>query len=107
MLKKDGLYYFMWSSGDWTNNSYHVSYAVSSTPTGPFERKATILEAQEPTAVGPGHHGYLHLEDIDEWLIVYHRRIIGELDPGSRILCIDKLEIGDGEIKKVVMTNEW
>lgn len=104
MLKKDGLYYFMWSSGNWTDNSYHVSYAVSKSPTGPFKRKATILEAQEPTAVGPGHHSYLYLQDTDEWLIVYHRRIIGETDPGSRILCIDKLEIANGEIKKVFMT---
>lgn len=104
MLKKDGLYYFMWSSGGWTNSSYHVSYAVSTSPIGPFEKKSTILEAQEPIAVGPGHHSYLQLQDTDKWLIVYHRRIIGETDPGSRILCIDKLEVGNGNIKKVIMT---
>ncbi|TDQ43015.1 glycosyl hydrolase family 43 [Aureibacillus halotolerans] len=107
MLKKDGLYYFMWSMGNWTDGSYSVGYGVSESPFGPFENKGTVIQKQEPIADGPGHHGFLHLEDTDEWLIVYHRRIIGDRDPGSRILCIDKMDIRDGEIKPVTMTTEW
>jgi beta-xylosidase len=107
MLKKDGLYYFMWSMGGWTNGTYCVAYGVSENPTGPFENKATILAKQEPIAIGPGHHGYLHIPETDQWLIVYHRRIIGQNEPGCRVLCIDKMEIGNGEIKPVIMTNEW
>lgn len=107
MIKKDGLYYFMWSMGNWVDGSYRVAYGVSDNPLGPFENKGTILERQEPVAEGPGHHGYLHLPQEDEWLIVYHRRIIGEKDPGSRILCIDRMTIGDGVIQPVVMTDRW
>ncbi|MEK4510081.1 MULTISPECIES: glycoside hydrolase family 43 protein [Paenibacillus] len=107
MIKKDGLYYFMWSMGGWTNGTYCVAYGVSDNPLGPFENKGTILEKQEPIADGPGHHGYLHFPENDEWLIVYHRRIIGDNEPGNRMLCIDKMHIDAGEIKPVIMTDKW
>ncbi|MFC5652701.1 glycoside hydrolase family 43 protein [Paenibacillus solisilvae] len=107
MIKKDGLYYLMWSLGDWVNGSYRVAYGVSDNPLGPFDNKGTVLERQEPIAEGPGHHGFLHIPEEDEWLIVYHRRIIGDTEAGNRMLCIDKMEIGDGEIKPIVMTNSW
>jgi beta-xylosidase len=107
MLKKDGLYYLMWSLGGWGDGSYRVAYGVSTSPVGPFEHKGVILQKQEPVAEGPGHHGYLYLPETDEWLIVYHRRIIGETEPSSRILCIDRMVIEDGEIKPIVMTNAW
>lgn len=107
MIKKDGLYYLMWSQGDWVNGSYCVAYGVSEDPLGPFENKGIVLERQEPIAEGPGHHGFLHLPESDEWLIVYHRRIIGDPEAGNRMLCIDKMIVTDGEIKPIVMTNAW
>ncbi|NIK75102.1 beta-xylosidase [Paenibacillus castaneae] len=107
MIKKDGLYYLMWSMGDWVNGSYRVAYGVSDSPLGPFENKGTILQRQEPIAEGPGHHGFLHLPDEDEWLIVYHRRVIGDQEAGNRMLCIDKMVISDGAIQPIIMTDEW
>ncbi|CAI6074376.1 glycoside hydrolase family 43 protein [Cohnella sp. JJ-181] len=107
MIKKDGLYYLMWSMGGWTNGTYRVAYGVSGSPLGPFENKGTILEKQEPIAEGPGHHGYLHLQETDEWLIVYHRRTIGDTEPGHRQLCIDRMRIGGGRIEPVIMTDSW
>ena len=107
MIKKDGYYYFMWSAGNWTNGTYCVQYGLSKSPIGPFENKATILKRQPPIADGPGHHSCLHLVNSDDWLIVYHRRIIGDTDPGSRMLCIDRLPFADSEIKDVLMTNDF
>jgi len=104
MIKKDGKYFLMWSHGDWIDGTYSVAYGVSDHPLGPFESRGTVLSSQLPLAEGPGHHGYLQIQDTDEWLIVYHRRVIGNTDPGARVLCIDKLEFGDGAIKPVVMT---
>ena len=104
VLKRDDLYFLMWSEGDWINGTYRVAYGISDSPLGPFERQGTLLESQPPLAEGPGHHGYLHLPDTDEWRIVYHRRIIGQSDPGARMLCMDKLEFGSDRIKPVVMT---
>lgn len=107
MIRKDGRYYLMWSMGGWTNGTYRVAYGVSASPLGPFANEGTILERQEPVAEGPGHHGYLHLPDEDEWLIVYHRRIIGDKEPGNRVLCIDRMEFEAGRIKPVIMTDRW
>ncbi len=104
MLKKEGLYHFMWSMGNWTDGSYCVAYGTSESPLGPFPNKGTILERQDPVANGPGHHSYLHLPETDEWLIVYHRRIIGDTEASSRILCIDRMDIQDGKIQPVIMT---
>lgn len=107
MIKKEGLYYLMWSLGDWVNGSYRVAYGVSDSPLGPFENKGIMLERQEPVAEGPGHHGYLHLAASDEWLIVYHRRIIGDKEAGNRMLCIDRMSIANGVIQPIVMTDAW
>ncbi len=103
MLKRNGVYHFMWSEGNWTNGTYHICTSQS---TNPFEinpKGKVILESSE-IANGPGHHGYLNIEGTDEWLIVYHRRIIGDTEPGHRILCIDKLGFDGDEIIQVEMT---
>lgn len=102
MLKHDDNYYFMWSSGGWGDGSYRVNYCSAKSPLGPFEENTTILQSQPPLAEGPGHHGYIQTDD--KLLIVYHRRIIGDTNAGHRVLCIDKLEIENGEIKPVIMT---
>lgn len=104
MIKKGGKYFLMWSRGDWIDGTYSVAYGVSDNPHGPFESRGTVLSSQPPLAEGPGHHGYLHLPETDEWLIVYHRRVIGNTDPGARVLCIDRLEFEGDVLKPVVMT---
>ena len=105
MFIRNGKYYLMWSEGGWTNGTYKVAYAVSDNVLGPFERKATILEADEPIATGAGHHSVINIPDTDEWYIVYHRRPIPNLDRDHRVVCIDQLFFdADGNIKNVKMT---
>lgn len=107
MFKEGGLYYFMWSEGCWENGSYGVRYAVADSPFGPFACKGICLESQPPVAIGPGHNGYLHNPQTDEWFCVYHRRMIGEDDRGCRVLCIDRMRVGNGCIEPVRMTASW
>lgn len=106
MLKKDGVYYFMWSSGNWTDGTYCVQYCPSASPFGPFDTATTVLQAGA-IAEGPGHHGYLYHKESGQWLIVYHRRIIGDTAAGHRVLCIDKMHIAGGKIDAIAMTNSW
>jgi Beta-xylosidase len=107
MFIRNGKYYLMWSEGGWTNGSYKVAYAISDNVLGPFERKATILEADEAIATGAGHHSVMNIPGTDEWYIVYHRRPIPNLDRDHRVVCIDKLFFEtNGDIKKVKMTFE-
>ena len=105
VFKKDGLYYFMWSSGSWTNETYGVNYGTSDSPYGPFEKKAKILSQNPEIATGPGHNGYLELDD-GKMLIVYHRHPLDSKEAGCRVLCIDKMDVQNGVIAPVVMTNE-
>ncbi len=105
MLKKDGVYYFMWSVGGWGNDSYGVCYGRAETPFGPFPKEAQILKTDYAVAKGPGHHGFLRDEaDPAVWYIVYHRRPLTETDCNSRQVCIDRMEFApDGSILPVKM----
>lgn len=107
MIKCKDTYLFTWSSGGWTNGTYHVNAAVSKSPLGPFENPTTVVERDGVVADGPGHHGFLHVEETDEWFLVYHRRIIGDLEPGHRVLCIDRMNVSPEGIEQVTMTNEF
>jgi len=106
MLKKDGLYYFMWSRGNWQNETYAVCYDTSVSPLGPFRKSGEVLKSDPAIANGPGHHGYLEIPNSDEWLCVYHRRPLDANEHGCRVVCIDKMQIKDGKIAQVKMTNQ-
>jgi beta-xylosidase len=107
MFIRNGKYFLMWSEGGWTNGTYKVAYAVSDNVLGPFERKSTILEADESIATGAGHHSVMNIPGTDEWYIVYHRRPIPNLDRDHRVVCIDRLFFDENDnIKNVKMTFE-
>lgn len=107
MFIRNGKYYLMWSEGGWTNGTYKVAYGVSDNVFGPFERKATVLEADEAVATGAGHHSVINIPGTDEWYMVYHRRPIPNLDRDHRVVCIDRMLFdNNGDIKNVKMTFE-
>jgi len=107
MFKRKGKYYLMWSEGGWTGPDYRVAYAIGNSPTGPFERIATILKQDMNVATGAGHHSVINVPGTDEWYIVYHRRPLGETDGNHRVTCIDKMYFDeDGKILPVKITNE-
>ena len=107
MFQRNGIYYFMWSEGGWTNGTYKVAYSMSEKPTGPFQRIGTILESDENIATGAGHNSLINVPGTDKWFIVYHRRPIPNEDRDHRVTCIDKLEFNeDGTINPVIMTFE-
>lgn len=101
VMKIDGKYHLMYSSGNWVNDTYCVKAAVSDTPTGKFEYYADVLRASE-IADGPGHNSAFFFDG--QWCVAYHRRTIGDLEPNHRRLCIDKLNIVDGKLARVTMT---
>ena len=104
MLYKDGKYYFMWSEGTWTQADYHVAYAVSDNPFGPFTREATILETDSSIGTGAGHHSVIRDPVSGDYMIVYHRHPLGDDDGNHRVVCIDRLVFTpDGKIAPVQM----
>ncbi|MCB0490105.1 MAG: glycoside hydrolase family 43 protein [Cyclobacteriaceae bacterium] len=106
MFVKDGKYYFMWSEGGWTNDTYKVAYAMADQVTGPFTKVGTILQSDAEIATGAGHHSVIHSPD-DTWYIVYHRRPIPNEGRDHRVTCIDRLYFNDdGTVQPVKMTFE-
>lgn len=107
MFIRNGKYYFMWSEGGWTGPNYSVSYAISDSPFGPFERIGKILQQDSQIATGAGHHSVIHAAGTSDYYIVYHRRPLGQTDRNSREVCIDRMDFDEnGFIKPVIMTKQ-
>ena len=73
---RNGTYYFMWSEGDWGDDSYQVAYATAPSVMGPFEKKGVVMRSDPAIATGAGHHSVLRIPDTDDWYVIYHRRPI-------------------------------
>lgn len=107
VLKKNGKYYFMYSSDSCHDDTYNVQYAVGDRPLGPYTYKGCILKTNEDGTVhGPGHHSVF--QDGDDYYIVYHRHDNPHSNRGfHRQICVDKLEfLPDGSIKAVTPTHK-
>jgi beta-xylosidase len=107
MIKRHGVYYFMWSEGSWEDSTYGVAYAKSSSPTGPFERIGKVLQTDPAIANGPGHHSVLQIPGTDDWYIVYHRHPLGTTGPNKRVMAIDAMHFdAKGNIEPIKMTHD-
>lgn len=104
MFKRRGVYYLMWSEGGWTGPDYRVSYAMASSPLGPFARRGTILAQDAAIATGSGHNTVVNVPGTDEWYIFYHRHPLGDRDGNHRMLAYDRMAFAaDGTIAPVTM----
>ena len=103
VFKRNGIYYFTYSSGSCHDDTYRVQYATSTTsPIGPYEYKGCLLKSNsDGTVHGPGHHSIL--VDGNDYYIVYHRHNNPHSVHGfNRQLCIDKIEfLSNGDISPV------
>jgi beta-xylosidase len=105
IFERKGKWYFMYSSGGWTGDSYHVNYCIGDSPLGPFEFKGKVLGSQRPIATGAGHHSVFCMPGTDDWYICYHRRPIPSKGGNHRVTCIDRMYFDENDlIKPIVMT---
>ncbi|RYD47705.1 MAG: arabinan endo-1,5-alpha-L-arabinosidase [Sphingomonadales bacterium] len=107
MLKRRGVYYLMWSEGEWTGPDYQVAYATGPSALGPFTRRGVILKQDAGVARGAGHHSAVCVPGTDDWYIVYHRRPLDTADGNHRQIAIDRMFFRrDGSIAPVVITRD-
>lgn len=108
MLKHNGTYYLMYSSGVLHDGTYSVRYAMGKHPLGPFkkpENNFVIRMNEEKTTKGPGHHSILKFKD--QFYMVYHQHNQPHEDAGGvfRQTCADRMEFNpDGTIKEMTPT---
>ncbi|MFI1509137.1 MULTISPECIES: family 43 glycosylhydrolase [unclassified Streptomyces] len=106
VIKRQGVYYLMWSENDTRDENYRVAYATGPSPTGPWTKRSVILEKDLSLGIkGPGHHSVVQVPGTDDWYIAYHRFAIPGGDGTHRETTVDRMEFdADGLIKKVVPT---
>jgi GH43 family beta-xylosidase len=101
VLKRKGLYYEMFSGGNWQNKTYGVSFAVSREieNDGEWEQHSDgsevlpILRTLPGKVVGPGLNSVVLGPNNRELYCVYH----SWTDHG-RVLAIDRMDFADGRI---------
>jgi beta-xylosidase len=103
VIKRKGVYYFMWSENDARSEDYRVAYGTSRSPLGPIEvaENPVILKKAGPV-VGTGHHSVINVPGTDRWYIIYHRHAIPNGNGYTRETCLARMEFDDqGRIKPV------
>ena len=105
VFKRNGKYYFMYSVSGTDYPDYHVAYAMSDAPLGPYTGGTTVLQSNTSLGIqSTGHNSVLALPNGD-YYIVYHRWAIPGGDGNHRETCIDKMKFNaDGTIAPVVPT---
>ena len=104
MLKRNGIYYLMYSQGKAIDATYKIRYSTGKTPFGPWTEgiNSPILKtSDDSTTYGPGHHTVFFQDG--QYYILYHRIFPQKENYVLRQLCIDSLNFDDsGNIKKIV-----
>ena len=101
MVKRDGVYYLMYSNGSWFNETYNVQYSTATSPLGPWTYGRQILSSAD-NMTGPGHHSVIQMPGCDDYYMVYHRYDNGQ---NFRTCHMDRMYFNpDGSIRKVKMT---
>lgn len=95
VLKRKGIYYEMFSGGNWQNPSYGVSFAVTDNiekteewmQFSDGEKVLPILRTLPDLVVGPGHNSVIRGANNRELFCVYHR-----WTEAGRVLAIDRMD---------------
>lgn len=95
ILKRKGIYYEMFSGGNWQNVSYGVSFAITDDikkneewmQFSDGEKILPILRTLPDLVVGPGHNSVIRGINNRELFCVYHR-----WDENGRVLAIDRMD---------------
>lgn len=103
MLKRNDIYYLMYSEGKAIDATYKVRYSTGNTPFGPWTEgvNSPILStSSDSMTYGPGHHTVF--KENNQYYILYHRILPQKKDYVLRQLCIDSLNFDQsGNIKKI------
>jgi beta-xylosidase len=103
MIKRNGVYYFMWSENDARDVNYQVAYGIAQSPLGPIELPPdNVILQKSGRVVGTGHHSVIQVPGMDRWYIFYHRHAVPNGSGYIRETCLSQMAFEpDGRIRKV------
>lgn len=94
MLKRNGVYYLMYSGNATSSVDYAIGYATGFSPTGPFTRfEENPILAKNEKILGPGHHSVVKAPD-GGLAMVYHQKTTEDFLWfwfGDRVICADRM----------------
>jgi GH43 family beta-xylosidase len=101
VMKRKGIYYEMFSGGNWQNITYGVSFAVTSdlaqteewTQFSDGENVLPILRTIPDLVIGPGHNSAIRGLNQRELYCIYHR-----WTEHGRVLAIDRMDFAGPRI---------
>ncbi len=88
MIKRDGIYYLLYSGSNAQSVDYAVGYATAPTPIGPFTKyKRNPVFQNLPSIYGPGHGSVIRDRTGALWHL-YHQKT-GASEGWARDICLD------------------
>lgn len=89
MLKHDGWYYLFYSANHFKSQDYAVGYAISKSPTGPFQKyeKNPVLIGDGKNIFGTGHHSFFQANSGQLYVVYHSHKSKTSVQP--RTTCLD------------------
>jgi len=104
MVKRNGIYYFIYADLSRSNRPTCIGYATSTSPMGPFTYRGVIVDNDNCDPGNWNNHGSI-VEFNGRWYVFYHRAT-----HNSRMMrkaCVEPITFnGDGSINEVEMTSQ-
>jgi beta-xylosidase len=106
MVKRNGIYYLMYSYGKAIDGTYQIRYSTGKSPLGPWTEgpyDPILSTSADSSTFGPGHHTVF--KEKGQYYILYHRIHPQKKEFVLRELCIDSLNFdSEGNILKIKPT---
>lgn len=100
VFERNGIYYLTYPHVQ--NKTERLEYAISTSPTGPFEHKGIIMD-ESPSGCWTNHHSIVQYKG--QWYLFYHDKDLSPDFDKNRSTRADYLSFNeDGTIQKVVPT---
>lgn len=109
ILKRNGLYYFVYSTNDFRNPDYAVGYAVSDSPYGPWEKwqENPILSRQHVGENGTGHGDFFTNGQGELYYVLHTHNSDTTVSPRRTAIVKAHFEAGQGaEADKLHMDSD-
>ncbi len=104
MVKRNGIYYFVYADMSRSNRPTCIGYATSNSPFGPFKYGGVIIDNDDCDPASWNNHGSL-VEFNEQWYVFYHRSTHNSRK--MRKACIEPIYFNeDGSIDEVEMTTQ-
>jgi len=104
MVKRDGIYYFIYAHMGRAGRPTCIGYATSRSPMGPFKYGGVIIDNDHCDPGCWNNHGSI-AEFNGQWYVFYHRSTHGSKT--MRKACVEPISFNaDGSIDEVEMTTQ-